>query len=215
MIIAGVDEAGRGAVIGPLVVACVSVRGKYIPKLVSLGVKDSKLLDYDLRFKLANDVRRYAYQIEYKVVDAKTVDKAVYKHKLNRLELTVMAELLNKVKYDIAVIDSPLRDCAKVVSFLSEKVEGRVLAFNYADRKFVTVACASIIAKTIRDGLVEALKEKFGDFGTGYPSDPKTIAFIREHGSEPIPIIRNSWLTVKRLFSVQKTLLDFTVDEKV
>ncbi len=215
MIIAGVDEAGRGAVIGPLIVACVSVRGRHIPKLVGLGVKDSKLLNFDLRFKIANDIRGYARQIEYKVVDAKTIDKAVYRHKLNRLELEVMAELLNKVKYDVAIIDSPLRDCAKVVSFLSERVGGRVLAFNYADRKFVTVACASIIAKTIRDSLVEGLKKRFGDFGTGYPSDPKTIAFIRKHGSGSIPIIRNSWLTIKKLFSVQKTLLDFTVNEKV
>ncbi len=215
MIVAGVDEAGRGAAIGPLVVACVSIRARHIPKLVSIGVKDSKLLEYDLRFNLANDIRRYAYQIEYKVVDAKTVDKAVYKHKLNRLELEVMAELLNRVKYDIAIIDSPLRDCSKVVGFISQKVEGHVLATHHADRKFVTVACASIIAKTIRDSLVEKLKKKFGDFGTGYPSDPKTIEFIKRYGRERFSIIRTSWITIKRLFLDQKTLLDFMIDEKV
>jgi ribonuclease HII len=69
----------------------------------------------------------------------------------------------------------------------------------------VIVSAASIIAKTERDAVISKLHEKYGDFGSGYPTDPKSIAFLQKliQNNEELPFfIRRSWESVSR--AVQK-----------
>ncbi|MEK7766390.1 MAG: ribonuclease HII, partial [bacterium] len=77
----------------------------------------------------------------------------------------------------------------------------RVIAENRADGKFPLVAAASIVAKVTRDAALEALREAHGEIGSGYPGDPRTVAFLRRclaHGALP-PFVRRSWRTLSRL----------------
>ncbi|OYT61275.1 MAG: ribonuclease HII [Thermofilum sp. ex4484_15] len=127
---------------------------------------------------------------------------------LNDLEAEVTVELissLTETPYAI-YLDSPdpvaKRYSDKVVKLLSSRGLSNVIviAENGADKRYPIVSAASIVAKVIRDKEVEELKKLYGDFGSGYPSDPKTLRFLRDclrKGYLP-PIVRRSWSTLRR-----------------
>ena len=106
MKVCGVDEAGRGSMIGPLVIAGISIEKKNINKLRKLGVRDSK--------KLSPKKRDFLYKEILKVVDdyhviripPKTIDKYVFKHNLNHLEAQKMADVITHLKSEISYVDS-------------------------------------------------------------------------------------------------------------
>ncbi|MEM2104275.1 MAG: ribonuclease HII [Candidatus Bathyarchaeia archaeon] len=208
MLVAGVDDAGRGSIIGPLVIAGVLIDGKDLQRLVQLGVKDSKLLSPNRREALAFEIKRIAKK--YSVVKLKPVeiDKIVETgrklHKLNRLEAQAMAKVIELLKPDIAYIDASdvveERFKQHVMECLPIKVE--IVSEHKADRKYPVVSAASIIAKVERDREIAELKAKYGDFGCGYPTDPKTIEFLR-HCLEIFKgypeFVRRSWRPAKRI----------------
>lgn len=194
--LAGIDEAGRGPVIGPLVVAVAVIDNDEI--LRKLEVKDSKLLSVEQRKKLYFQLQK-ALRYEYKIIDIKEIDRAVQNNQLNNLEMNAFAELINKLTPSEVIVDCPVKNTSKFAEELSAKLKKntKVVAENKADLNHPIVSAASIIAKEIREQEIEKLKKKIGlDFGSGYPSDPKTKEFIKEHWNH-FDIFRKSWQTYK------------------
>ncbi len=218
MQVAGVDEAGRGPLFGPMVIAIASISREKEELLVRMGVRDSKALTPSRRRALRALLERVLDYYAVRVVEPAEVDEAVNKGQLNLLEARIIAELVRRaaseVELEVVYVDSPdpvpERFERLLTSLIGEGV--RVVAENGADAKYVVVGAASIIAKTERDRIVEELKRKYGDFGSGYPSDPKTREFaerwLREHG-EPPPFARRSWSTWSAL-ARKRTLDEFS-----
>ncbi len=210
-LVAGVDEAGRGPLIGPMVVAIACADEAKLRALERLGVRDSKLLTPARRERLRHVLEQFLDYFAVRVVQPEEVDRAVQGldfGSLNELELSVMAELiqqaLERVEVERVYVDSPDPLPERFAKRLSQRVGTRVeiVAENRADSKYVIVSAASIIAKTERDRIIRKLKDIYGDFGSGYPSDPKTREFVKKwierEGSLP-PIVRKSWSTLEKL----------------
>ena len=216
MLIAGVDDAGRGPVLGPLVLAGVLFIDTDIPKLQKLGVKDSKSLTPKRREILCREIKKLAIRWKTVKLGPLEIDKVVLKgiklHRLNWLEAKAMAEVINSLHPEIAYIDASDVNEARFAQQIRENIhfELKMVSEHYADANYVIVGAASIIAKVHRDKEITRLKEVYGDLGSGYPSDPKTRHFLLESISkgEIPPCIRKSWKTVKVLTEAirQKTL---------
>lgn len=208
MLVAGVDDAGRGSVIGPLVIAGVLMKEEDLPKLVQLGVKDSKVLSPRRRETLAVEIKRNASKYSVIKLSPREIDTVVQTgrklHRLNRLEAQTMAKVIEMLKPDIAYVDASdvLEERFKqhILECLTFKV--KVVSEHKADRNYPIVSAASIIAKVERDKEIADLKEKHGDFGCGYPTDQKTISFLQQClqklGEYP-DFVRKSWKPAKKV----------------
>lgn len=212
--IAGIDEAGRGCVIGPLVVAGVLVKQENLPALMQLGVKDSKLLTAKKREALAPEIARLAEKHVLLKLSPAEIDRAVRSgrklHKLNRLEAETMAKIVTALKPDAVYVDAAdvlehrfARHIQEASAFRT-----RIVSEHKADKTYVVVSAASILAKVERDRETAALREQHGDFGTGYLTDPKTKLFLREwlrmHCEYP-DFVRKSWKPAKQVKSQRGT----------
>lgn len=207
-LIAGIDDAGRGPVIGPLVVAGVLFYDSQVIKLQELGVRDSKVVKPSRRQQLSEVIKKLAVKHEILEISPLDVDKVVFEgkklRKLNWLEAKAMAKIIQKLKPEVAYVDASdvneERFGTQIREMLSFKA--KIVSEHRADAKYIVVGAASIIAKVHRDRVIFLLREKFGDFGSGYSSDPKTRQFlanwIKERGNLP-SFVRKSWKTVKRL----------------
>lgn len=206
--IAGVDDAGRGCVIGPLVVAGVLMPEDKLKLLEQIGVRDSKELTPKRRERLAEEIRKIAEKIKVVKVPPREVDRIVFRgvkyRRLNWLEAKVMARVISELKPEIAYVDaSDVLEERFKEQILEEIPAGiEVVSEHDADAKYPIVSAASIIAKTERDKEIQKLRMKYGDFGSGYPSDPKTREFLlkclKERGKYP-DCVRKSWKTLRRL----------------
>jgi ribonuclease HII len=207
MLVAGVDEAGRGCVIGPLVVAGVLLKQENLHLLTSLGVKDSKLLSPKKRQSLLPEITRIAEKHQTIKLSPTEIDHAVESgrklHKLNRLEAQTMAQIITTLQPDEAYVDAAdvLEDRFKHHIQESLTVQARIISKHKADKIYPVVSAASIIAKVERDKEISALKNVYGDFGSGYLTDPKTMHFLRQwlrlHGEYP-DCVRKSWKPAKK-----------------
>jgi len=215
MLIAGVDDAGRGAIIGPLVIAGVLLEEKDIAKLVELKVKDSKLLSPKRREELAEIIKRIAlkYHIErlWPAEIDKVVDSKIKLHKLNRLEAKTMAKVIEALKPDMAYVDASDVYTERFKEHIQECLSFKVqtISEHKADKKYPIVSAASIIAKVERDKAIAELKQKYGELGCGYPTDPATMKFLEkwlEKFSEYPDFVRKSWKPAKRLKDNKDTL---------
>lgn len=210
MLVAGVDDAGRGCVIGPLVIAGVLMEQGHLPRLRELGVKDSKSLSPRRRELLAVEIKRITLKYSVIKLPPNDIDRVVLTgrklYRLNRLEAQTMAKIIEGIKPDIAYVDASdvLEDRFKkhVLECIPFKVE--VVSEHKADEKYPIVSAASIIAKVERDKQIAVLKERYGDLGCGYPTDPKTIGFLQhcleKFGKYP-GCVRKSWKTAKKVRS--------------
>lgn len=207
MLIAGVDDAGRGSVIGPLVIAGVLMKKEDLPKLMQLGVKDSKLLTPHKRETLAIQIKKIAQKYTVIKLSPKEIDTIVETgrklHKLNWLEAQTMAKVIQTLKPDKAYVDASdvLEERFKqhILECLPSKIP--IISEHKADRNYPIVSAASIIAKTERDKEITELIGKYGDFGSGYPSDPKTINFLKQclkQTTKYPDFVRKSWKPAKK-----------------
>ena len=206
--VVGVDEAGRGCVIGPLVIVGVLFDEKKLKSLNLIGVKDSKRLSRKKRESLAVEIKTLASDWKHFDLQPKHIDIVVKRglklKKLNYLEAMAMAKVIRELNPDKVYIDP-----ADVIADRFKKQIGRVLipspkiiCEKHADSIYPVVSAASILAKVRRDRLINELKEKHGDFGSGYCSDPKTIGFLNSWYKKNKSLsyfIRESWATVKRI----------------
>jgi ribonuclease HII len=208
MLVAGVDDAGRGAVIGPLVIAGVLVREEDLPKFKELGVRDSKLLSPRRREFLAVEIRRIAKNFNVVKLSPREIDVVVNSgrklHKLNYLEAQTMARVIEALRPDMVYVDASDVLEERFKQHIQECMSFRVniVSEHKADRNYVVVSAASIIAKVERDREIAELAKTLGDFGSGYPSDPRTMRFLKEccEELEEYPdFVRKSWKPAKRI----------------
>ena len=200
-LICGVEEAGRGPVIGPLVMAAVVIDKADETKLVSLGVKDSKLLSPKQRVDLYKQIIKIAKAYEIVIIDAAEIDGREENNlNLNELEAVKSAELINLLKAEEVYVDCPSNNIMAYKNFLKKHLvkKIKIIAEHKADLNYPVVAAASILAKVTRDKEITKLKQKLGiDFGSGYPADPKTKDFLAKNWNKHKGLFRESWATWK------------------
>ncbi|MGB9749148.1 MAG: ribonuclease HII [Candidatus Woesearchaeota archaeon] len=205
MIVAGIDEAGRGPVIGPLVLAGVSFDEKNIEKLERIGVKDSKLLAQKTREELFQKILKLSKKSKIIIIPPKEIDFFVNQKRLNELEALKMVEIINCLNPDKIIIDCPSNNKKKFEDFLKEHVLKKNIEFlveHKADFRYKVVGAASIIAKVVREQEIEKIKNKYKvDFGSGYPSDPLTREFLKNNFNDQRlnALFRKSWSTYSEL----------------
>ena len=213
-LVGGADESGRGCLLGPLIVAGISVDPIGSKKLRNLGVKDSKLLSAKKRESLFPEIMKVAEHAQWVAIPPSEIDEVVLTgrrlRKLNYLEAIYFAKVIDllyarKVTVDASdVIPERFRD--DIAENMASKC--KVVAYHKADRDYPVVSAASIVAKVVRDREVELLKEIDGDFGSGYPSDPITRSFFSDWMKRGVPFpnyVRQSW---KTWWKIEQTLLD-------
>lgn len=200
MLVCGVDDAGRGSAIGPLVIAGMRIERKNIRLLSEIGVRDSKQLTPRGRESLYSKILEIADDYYVAKISPLTIDRSVQKNQLNQLEGRYMAKVIAKLRPDLAYVDScdvnPARFGRLVSGLAGVK---RVHSSHHADRRFPVVSAASIIAKVTRDREIAKIRRNH-DVGSGYPSDSRTMNFIRESITScgmPPKFVRKSWRPVK------------------
>ncbi len=211
--ICGVDEAGKGSVLGPLVVAGIAVSSER--RLADLGVKDSKLLAPGERERLYREIRKRS-KVATVLIHAHEIDSIRRDMTLNTCIARAHAEVINRLSPSRAYVDACDVNCFRYAEMVREHLCGgcEIVSEHHADEKFAVVSAASIIAKVTRDRAITRLGREYGEIGSGYPSDPATIRwltdYIRDNPSPP-PIARKSWKTVSAILAwkSQRTLLDF------
>jgi len=214
VVIGGVDEAGRGPIIGPLVVAGVSVKESDVEVLKSMGVRDSKLVPRPVRERLYRIIKEVASKVVVEKIEPRVIDEYVSHGKyerLNYLEAIVMAKVIDGLDADVVYVDScgPTDRLERDIRSHLKRKGVRLVVEHHADRNYTVVGAASIVAKVERDLVIDALKERWGDFGSGYTSDPRTLEFVKrllDSGELP-EFVRKSWKTLD--WMKQKSLDDY------
>ncbi|HUY00016.1 MAG TPA: ribonuclease HII [Candidatus Deferrimicrobium sp.] len=211
-IIAGIEEAGRGPVIGPMVMAITAVDSKNESVLREIGVKDSKQLSPKQRSELFIQLEKILTTYKVIIISPEEIDAALKARNsnLNWLEADKAVELIklitNTIKIDELYIDCPSTNIESWCSYLKKGLNvkiSRLVAEHKADQNYPIVSAASIIAKVIRDQEIVKLQQKLEvDFGSGYTSDPRTRAFledwVKKHKKLP-NFVRKSWITAKKM----------------
>ncbi|MDP3989682.1 MAG: ribonuclease HII [archaeon] len=219
-IIVGVDEAGRGPVLGPLVMVALAFKENDIQKLEWLGVKDSKLLSSQVREELFERIREIVHDFRIEVIEPDAIDLSVKSENtnLNWLEAETSARLVSELHPDKVIIDCPSVNIPAYRNYFANKLsEGvrntaELVVEHKADFNHMVVAAASIIAKVIRDKSVESIHREIGiDFGSGYLTDPKTQDFLEKYHETHADLFRKSWRSYTRIEErkKQKTLGEF------
>jgi ribonuclease HII len=210
MIIAGIDEAGKGPVIGPMCIGGVKIEESRAHILKVLGVADSKKLTPKKREQLAAQIKKHADGFFILEVSPSQIDELRKIMSMNEIMVVCFAKVLEHLKPDVVYADAAdvkaerfaenlRRQYAKTNPEHAKKIE--IISMHQADATYPVVSAASIVAKVRRDELIEELKKEWGvDFGSGYPSDPKTKDFLlkwgKEHCGEFPSIVRHSWQTI-------------------
>jgi len=201
-VVLGIDEAGRGPVIGDMFVASVAVDPLKLRKLRELGVKDSKELTPNTRSRLVTSIVRNAEVIIVKRFSPLVIDS----NNINVLYAKAVVDLVNdmlRMGLKIKKIYVDAVTGKKALTILRTGMNNVPFVLEpKADRKYVAVSAASIVAKFLRDLHVSKLKETYGDFGSGYPADPRTMKWLKKllarSPTEIPPIIRKSWGTLRK-----------------
>ena len=218
-LICGIDEAGRGPVLGPLVMCGLLIKEEDEKKLVKIKVKDSKLLTKEKRESLFPKIKDISYKYEILIIEPDEIDEAVNGHdwlNLNKLEANKTAEILNLLNPNKAIIDAPSNNIASYKRYLMKFVKNKkieIILEHKADLNHVVVGAASIIAKVTRDDEIERIKKEIKvDFGSGYMSDPKTVGFLEKYYEEYSYLFRKSWFPYKDIMNkkFQSRLEDFS-----
>jgi len=214
--VGGIDEAGRGPLIGPLVICGVCCDELSLDMLKSLGVKDSKLLTPLRREELFDKIIAIVDHHKIIIIPPDEIDMAVNSSttNLNWLEAMKSADIINTLPMDKVILDCPSQNIPSYTKYVKDRLnkDVRIVCEYKADLNHVIVAAASILAKVTRDREIEKIKETIGvDFGSGYTSDPKTREFLVEHTALGNGIFRKSWMTYKVLEGKkeQKTLGEY------
>lgn len=214
MLTIGIDDAGRGPLIGPMILSGVLVNEEQEKILKEEGICDSKMISHPVRIRMAEIIKDNVIDRHIEKIYPLEIDSSLLNGvNLNTLEAKKMAAIINKLntkKEKIKVIV----DCPSVntkawrttlISFITYPENLDVAAEHKADANYVSVSAASILGKVVREEEVDTLKEKYkayGNLGSGYPSDPFTQEFIKNNAKElkDSGMFRKTWATWKALF---------------
>lgn len=202
----GIDEAGRGAVVGPLIIAGAMFRENDLPKLKALEVRDSKELSPSRREELEGKIKDLAADFVVVSISAHTIDEMRSVKNLNRIEIDYMVDIIKTLKPDKVIVDSPEANTEKIKNEILGKLgdlKVEIVSENYADKNYPEVSAASILAKVVRDKAIKGLESRLEvEIGVGYPSDERTIEFLKwvlkKYKSYP-EFVRKSWITSQRV----------------
>jgi len=181
-----------------MVVAAVGVRSADI--IAGLGVRDSKQLSPEERERLFGLIKKKC-RVATVIIPAEEIDAIRREMTMNACVARAHAEVISRLAPQTAVVDAcdvnPFRYAEMVRGHLVHSCE--IISEHHADCTYPVVSAASIVAKVTRDREITKLAKKYGKIGSGYPSDPETVAFlsayIDQHRTPP-PIARKSWKTV-------------------
>jgi ribonuclease HII len=196
--VGGVDEAGRGSIVGPLVVAGIGIRESKIALLRKMGVKDSKAVNPRVRAQLFGEILKVVDSLCIYKIGPVEVDGSVLLKGLNRLEAKVMANVINTIKADEVYVDCCDVNPQRYKEYMEHHLtcKPKLYSMHHADVINMVVSAASIVAKITRDKEIQHICGKYGSIGSGYPSDERTMRFIRDwvakNGSAP-EFTRKSW----------------------
>lgn len=205
-IIVGLDEAGRGPVLGPLVMVALAIKEEDQKKLEWMGVKDSKQLSSEAREELFERIREVVHDFRIEVIEPDAIDLSLQSANtnLNWLEAETSARLVSELDPDVIILDCPSPNTAAYREFVLERLSEAVrkkatlLAEHKADVNHIIVSAASIIAKVIRDRHIEHIIKEIGiDCGSGYMSDPKTQEFLEKYHDAYPHLFRKGWQSYK------------------
>ena len=200
----GIDEAGRGSVLGPLVVGGFLTERDRLEELATLGVRDSKLLTPARRETLFEALESIGKRLAIEITPTQ-IDGAVARGELNLLEARFFAKVVRMTDAREVFVDACDTRAARFGQRVKSlaRTSARVVSRHHADRDLPIVSAASIVAKVCRDRSLARLRTDLGvECGSGYPSDVKTQAFVSRHllvQNERVPWLRHSWRTVERL----------------
>ncbi|MBD3230460.1 MAG: ribonuclease HII [Candidatus Lokiarchaeota archaeon] len=210
--ICGVDEAGRGPIFGPLVVAAVSFMDEEL--LISLNVNDSKQLSVKRRETLAKEIRKHAKKIEILIIPATDIDDMRKVMTINEIEVFAFSKVIQKTNPELCYVDSADVNEERFAKDILSKIpiKPKIVSKHKADEIYPIVSAASIIAKTVRDNEIKIISKELEKkldipLGSGYPADPITQEFLRtwvyKYKKLP-PYVRKSWKTAKRIIDTNK-----------
>ncbi len=218
VLVVGIDEAGRGPVIGSLFVCGVMIDESMNDKLKEIGVKDSKLLTHKKRAELEKEIKKIAVAVKIVKVTPKEIDAAVANDSgfnLNWLEAHKQAEIINELKPDKAIIDCPSPNIKAYTAYLRNLLQNKdveLIVEHKADKNFPSVSASSIVAKVEREKEVEEIEKRVGEsIGSGYPSNPTCQKFLKDNFEKYPDIFRKSWMPYKNHNNIkqQKKLGEF------
>lgn len=203
----GVDEAGRGPILGPMAIAVVATDRGATRRLNNMGVADSKAFGSSAegqarRAELAEKIRGCVIASRVRLVSVEEVDHYTYRGQLNALERRVVLELLESLQATRA--DKVICDGANMFRPLGQHYP-RLLAVNNGESAHASVAAASILAKDDRDREFNVIAKRYADefgplTGGGY-CNAATYRFIDAYKARygaPPPELRKSWGADKR-----------------
>ncbi|HIH42633.1 TPA: ribonuclease HII [Candidatus Woesearchaeota archaeon] len=185
-LICGIDEAGRGPIIGPLVICGAVIDEKDGARLKSIGVKDSKLLTPKQREDLFDKVKSIVKSYKILIIEPDEIDDAVESDTLNLnwLEAIKSAEIMHElekdVKFEKAILDCPSNNISAYKNYVKnefKKLESKnkintpdksdkkhsvinIIAEHKADFNYPVVSAASILAKVTRDAEIHKIEQK-------------------------------------------------------
>lgn len=220
MLTLGIDDAGRGPVIGPMVLAGCLVTPEAEKELKKLGVADSKTLTQKRREFLETKIKELVITYEIIICLPNEIDESNGNGiKLNELEAIMCSSIINKINKGFdkikVVVDCPSTNISKWSDFLKTKIQNlrnlEISCEHKADKNSVAVSAASIIAKCTREREMQKLKEIYGDeIGSGYCSDPLTCRFLEKYAKkhQDKGIFRKTWITWQNAYQKlgQRTL---------
>ena len=213
----GVDEAGRGPAIGPLVVSALNIPERDRSVLRDLGVDDSKSMSKKNRNQLYKEILSHTKSLDWTIglviCDARRIDEWMDDGNLNSLEVLLFSEAIGGVAEPGENLEIFLDACdvdADRFGRMVSKTLGdgwhdcKIYSEHKMDSRDEVVAAASIIAKVSRDSAMEELSHELNiDLGSGYPSDPKTKEALEVLCEKEVlaDCIRRKWANVKRTWS--------------
>ncbi len=214
--IMGIDEAGRGPVIGPMVIAAVVFKRDVLDSLVRFGIKDSKKLTSKKREQLKNLIKKNCEFLKIEIIRPQQINEEMERATLNEIEINyfvkVMKEFIHLKNTSVYIdgIGPNLENTRnKILALLGSKKARKIIIEHKADEKFPTVGAASILAKTVRDEEIKFIKHVLNgeEIGSGYPSDKHTINFLTKYyktrGKFP-EFARTKWKTCEKIMSTIK-----------
>ena len=212
-LVAGVDEAGRGCVLGPLVLAVCVIDKNKEKMFKDAGVKDSKLLSPQKREELFELIKKEAEDYKIIAIPAEELNVLMDKYSLNEIEAQKACFAISQLKTEpeAIVFDSPdtstdhfsrrIKDNLKA---LSCNISSKIISEHKADLNHPSVSCASILAKVTRDSLLK--KELAGLEISGYSSDPKTIDYLKNYFKKHKEFPKNTRMKWKTLDNIVNDL---------
>ena len=223
-LILGIDDAGRGPLIGPMALAGCLIPKSLEKEFKEMGVRDSKTLTDKKREYLAEEIRKKVISYHVTLAFPERIDEGIKNGtNLNKIEAMEAAEIINKLTENINEPVSVIIDCPstnreawrnQVLKYIPFQDNLNIICEHKADRDYPAVSAASILAKSQREKEVAKIKEQIGqDFGSGYTSDPKTIEFMKTQGKKykNDGLFRKSWSTFRenKKENEQKKLGDY------